>query len=176
MTVFFYCCGTFPSRRIRVINNVGERETNGYAVHLYINRHAGTYTKTETKTHEKPGYHTVTLYWVWNRIRACFVPLPFSVFWRVRRTLFPSGWCFFYLVTTGRIFDIKIWENSVYIYIAYYVKLAPNRVIGEMVLDGGGHFTPASIFGLHTLSLLLSPQAAHDRDTEVTHQYKRHTH
>ena len=56
------------------------------------------------------------------------------------------------------------------------VELAPNRVIDEMVLDGGGHFIPAGIFGLHTLSLLLSSQAAHDRATEVTHQYKRHTH
>ena len=37
-----------------------------------------------------------------------------------------------------------------------------------MVLDGGGHFTPAGIFGVHTLSLLLSSQAAHDRATEVT--------
>ena len=46
----------------------------------------------------------------------------------------------------------------------------------EMVLDGGGHFIPAGIFGLHTtLSLLLSSQAAHDRATEFTHQYKRHT-
>ena len=56
------------------------------------------------------------------------------------------------------------------------VELAPNRVIGEMVLDGGEHFIPAGIFGLHTLYLLLSPRAAHDRATEVTHQYKRDTH
>ena len=44
-----------------------------------------------------------------------------------------------------------------------------------MVLDGGGHFIPAGVFGLHTLSLLLSSQAVHDRATEVTHQYKTHT-
>ena len=43
------------------------------------------------------------------------------------------------------------------------VKLAPSRLMGKMVLDGGGHFNPAGIFGLHTLSLLLSSQAAHDR-------------
>ena len=55
------------------------------------------------------------------------------------------------------------------------VELAPNRVMGEMVLDGGGHFIPAGIFGLYTSSLLLSFQAAHDRATEVTHQYKRGT-
>ena len=30
-----------------------------------------------------------------------------------------------------------------------------------MVLDGGGHFIPAGIFGLHTLSLLLASWAAH---------------
>ena len=56
-----------------------------------------------------------------------------------------------------------------------FVELAPNRVMSEMVLDWGGHFIPGGIFGLHTLSLLLSSQAAHDRATEVTHQYKRHT-
>ena len=28
--------------------------------------------------------------------------------WRERRTFFPSGWCFFYLVTTGWIFDISL--------------------------------------------------------------------
>ena len=57
-----------------------------------------------------------------------------------------------------------------------HVKLAPNRVIGEMVLDGGGHFIPADIFGLHTLSLLLASRAVHDRVSEDTHQNKRHTH
>ena len=39
----------------------------------------------------------------------------------------------------------------------------PNQVIGEMVLDGGGHFSPAGIVSVHTLSLLLSSQIAHDR-------------
>ena len=32
-----------------------------------------------------------------------------------------------------------------------------------MVLDGGGHFSPAGIVGSHTLSLLLSSQTAHGR-------------
>ena len=32
---------------------------------------------------------------------------------RVRRTFFPPGWCFFYLVTTGWIFDISLCENSI---------------------------------------------------------------
>ena len=32
---------------------------------------------------------------------------------RVRRTFFPSGWCFFYLVTTGWIFYISLCENSI---------------------------------------------------------------
>ena len=33
--------------------------------------------------------------------------------YRVRRTFFPSGWCFFYLVTTGWIFDISLCDNSI---------------------------------------------------------------
>ena len=37
----------------------------------------------------------------------------FLFVWRVRRTLFPSGWCFFYLVTTSSIFDISLCENSI---------------------------------------------------------------
>ena len=42
-------------------------------------------------------------------------------------------------------------------------SMVPNQVIGEMVLGRGGRFSPAGIFGVHTLSLLLSFQAAHDR-------------
>ena len=44
-----------------------------------------------------------------------FVPFPLSLCmdYRVRRTFFPSGWCFFYLVTTGWIFDISLYENSI---------------------------------------------------------------
>ena len=57
--------------------------------------------------------------------------------------------------------------------LAKRVELAPNRVMSEMVLVRGGHVIPAGIFGVHTLSLLLSSQAAHDRATGVTHQYKR---
>ena len=33
------------------------------------------------------------------------------------------------------------------------VEMASNQVIGKMVLDGSGHFIPAGIFGLRTLSL-----------------------
>ena len=40
--------------------------------------------------------------------------------------------------------------------------------MSEMVLDAGGYFNPAGIFGLHTLSLLLSFRAAHHRTTEGT--------
>ena len=32
----------------------------------------------------------------------------FLFVWRVRRTFFPSGWCFFDLVTTSWIFDIRL--------------------------------------------------------------------
>ena len=42
-------------------------------------------------------------------------------------------------------------------------SMVPNRVMSEMVLDGGGRFSPVGIFGVNTLSLLLSSQAAHDR-------------
>ena len=41
-------------------------------------------------------------------------------------------------------------------------SMVQNQVIGEVVLDGGGCFSPAGIVGVHTLSLLLSSQAAHD--------------
>ena len=41
--------------------------------------------------------------------------------------------------------------------------------MGEMVLDGGDHFIPAGIFGLHILSLLLASRVAHDRATEDDH-------
>ena len=37
----------------------------------------------------------------------------FLFVWIVRSTFFPSGWCFFYLVTTGWIFDISfLCENQ----------------------------------------------------------------
>ena len=54
--------------------------------------------------------------------------------------------------------------------------MAPNQVIGEMALDGGGHFIPAGMAGLHILSLLLVSRAAHDRATEGTrtHTGKEH--
>ena len=32
----------------------------------------------------------------------------FIFVWRVRRTFFPSEWCFFYLVTTCWVFDISL--------------------------------------------------------------------
>ena len=35
-----------------------------------------------------------------------------------------------------------------------------------MVVDGGGHFSPAAIDGVHTLSLLLLSHTAHDRRAE----------
>ena len=43
--------------------------------------------------------------------------------------------------------------------------------MSEMVLDGGGHFIPAGIFDVHTLSLLLSSQAAHDHATVDSHTH-----
>ena len=46
------------------------------------------------------------------------------------------------------------------------VELVPNQVIGEMVLDGGGPSIPAGVFGVHTLSLLLTSLVAHNRAKE----------
>ena len=40
--------------------------------------------------------------------------------------------------------------------------------MGEIVLDGGGHFIPAGIDGFHTISLLLASLVAHDRAKEDT--------
>ena len=42
-----------------------------------------------------------------------------------------------------------------------------------MVVDGGGHFSPAGIDGVHTLTLLLSSQAAHGRETGDTRVHKK---
>ena len=55
--------------------------------------------------------------------------------------------------------------------------MVPNRVTGEMVLDGGRQFIPARIVSLHTQSLLLASLVAHDRATEDIHTHagkKRH--
>ena len=61
------------------------------------------------------------------------------------------------------------------------VEFDPNRVMSKMALDRGGHFTAAGVFGLHTLSLVLSSQAAHDRASvdsqthNITHDRSRLT-
>ena len=49
--------------------------------------------------------------------------------------------------------------------------MVPNQVIGEMVLDRGGHFIPAGIDGFHTFSSLLASLVAHDRAKEDTHTH-----
>ena len=56
------------------------------------------------------------------------------------------------------------------------VEMAPNQVMGEIALDGDGHFIPVGIFGLHAFSLLLASWAAHDRAAEDTrtHTGKEH--
>ena len=48
--------------------------------------------------------------------------------------------------------------------------------MSEVVLDGSGHFSPAGIVGVHTLSLLLSSQAAHDRATVDSHTDNKRRH
>ena len=45
------------------------------------------------------------------------------------------------LLNTGKIVKEKSGSAS--------VEMVPNQVMGEMVLDGGGQFIPARIFGLH---------------------------
>ena len=47
--------------------------------------------------------------------------------------------------------------------ISVVVQLTPSGVINEMVLDGGGHFSPTGIDGVHTLPLLFSSHTAQDR-------------
>ena len=42
-----------------------------------------------------------------------------------------------------------------------------------MVVDGGGHFSPAGIDGVHTSSLLLLSRTAHDRAEGNTREHKR---
>ena len=52
-------------------------------------------------------------------------------------------------------------------------SMVPNQVIGEMVLNGGGRFSPADIDGLQTLSLSLSSRAPHDRAAEATRTHTK---
>ena len=58
----------------------------------------------------------------------------------------------------------------------YCIELGPNRVMSGAVLDGSRHFIPAGIVGVHTLSLLLSSQAAHDRATVDSHTHNKTRH
>ena len=46
-----------------------------------------------------------------------------------------------------------------------------------MVVDGGGHVSPAGIDGVYTLTLLLSSHTAHDRaeGNPVIHLYTQRT-
>ena len=41
-----------------------------------------------------------------------------------------------------------------------------------MVVDGGGHFSPAGIDGVHTLTLLFSSLTAHHRAEGNPHTYR----
>ena len=50
---------------------------------------------------------------------------------------------------------------------------ASNRVIGKVVLDGGGRFSPTGIVGVHILSLLSSSQAAYGRAAGDAIQHNR---
>ena len=50
-------------------------------------------------------------------------------------------------------------------------------MINEMVVDGGGHFSPAGIDDVHTLTILLSSYTVHDRakGNPVIHLYTQRT-
>ena len=52
------------------------------------------------------------------------------------------------------------------------VQLTSSRVINEMVLDGGGHFSPARIDGVHTMTLLFSSHTALDRAKGKPHTHR----
>ena len=54
------------------------------------------------------------------------------------------------------------------------VELGLNRVIREVVLDEGGHFSPAGIDGVNTLTLLLSSQPADDHSVGNTRNTAEH--
>ena len=49
-------------------------------------------------------------------------------------------------------------------------------MISEVVLDGGGHFSPAGIVRVHTLCLLLLSQAEHDRAAVDSHTQDKTRH
>ena len=67
--------------------------------------------------------------------------------YRVRRTFFPSGWRFFYLVTTSWIFDISLCENSI---IFFFLNGREYRV-GQR----SSFKTTTLAFGHHTYLLAL---------------------
>ena len=48
----------------------------------------------------------------------------------------------------------------------------PERGDREMVVDGGGHFSPAGIDGVHTLILLFSSLTAHHRTEGNPHTHR----
>ena len=73
----------------------------------------------------------------------------------------------YYFVFAGLFFLCPRMAINVSVY--NMLSVASNRGIGEVVLDGGGRFSPAGIVGVHTLSLLLSSQAAHDRAAVDSH-------
>ena len=53
-------------------------------------------------------------FFIWRcRFFRVFFPLSLCMDYRVRRTFFPSGWRFFYRVTTGWIFYTSLCEKSI---------------------------------------------------------------
>ena len=51
-------------------------------------------------------------------------------------------------------------------------SVRPQRGDREMVVDGGGHFNPAGIDGVHTLTLLFSSLTAHHRAEANPHTHR----
>ena len=50
--------------------------------------------------------------------------------------------------------------------------MRPERGDREMDVDGGGHFSPAGIYGVQTLTLLFSSLTAHHRGEGNPHKHR----
>ena len=93
--------------------------------------------------------HTFFFFFFWKcrLFRVFFVPflLSLSIESIVRRTFFPSEWCFSTCVTTGWIFDISLCENSINQFNQSRLTLPVNIVCEEQT----------ALLGKHTLLFLL---------------------
>ena len=70
-----------------------------------------------------------------------FFPLSLCMDYRVRRTLFPSGWCFSYLVTTRWIFYISL--------VSFYL-VTTRWIFFELLCENSINQSTSSDFSLNT--------------------------